>query len=78
MSEKNWIARLRGAQFKYQAYKMPKPTWDHDHCEFCWAKFMESGNTDALLEGYYCKSEDTWVCPKCYEEKNVEYQWELI
>lgn len=77
MTEKDWNAGLRGANLKWQPYKMPKPTWDHDHCEFCWAKFMEPGSEDTLHEGYYCKSEDTWICSKCYEEKKAEYKWQV-
>lgn len=77
MTEKDWNAGLRGALLTWRPYKMPKPTWDHDHCEFCWAKFMEPGNADTLHEGYYCGAEDTWICPKCYEEKKTEYQWRI-
>ncbi len=78
MTEKDWNAGLRGAELKWQAYKMPKPTWDHDHCEFCWEKFMEPGNSGTLHEGYYCESEETWICSTCFEEQKAEYQWKVV
>jgi hypothetical protein len=27
-------------------------SWDDDHCEFCWDKFMEEDYRDVLHEGY--------------------------
>jgi hypothetical protein len=44
-------------------YRAPSETWEHDHCEFCWAKFMDpdfspaaraliDGHPDVLIEGY--------------------------
>jgi len=41
-----------GAVVRLQKYTPPKPGWDHDHCEGCWAKFMESDSPEALTEGY--------------------------
>ena len=45
---------LKGATLVRRLYREPRcnPEWDHDHCEFCWAKFMLGSNPDALHEGY--------------------------
>ena len=42
----------RGAVLHFQKYARPREDGDHDHCEGCWAKFMESGPPDVLTEGY--------------------------
>lgn len=34
---------------KYQRFA-PNPSWDHDHCEFCGAKFMVEDLPDVLHE----------------------------
>ena len=38
---------LTGREFVWREYTAPRPDWDHDHCEFCWAKF--SGSGEAML-----------------------------
>ncbi len=42
----------RGAVLRFQKYARPREDWDHDHCEGCFAKFMESGSPEVLTEGY--------------------------
>jgi hypothetical protein len=54
----------------------PRADWDHDHCEGCWAKFMESGS-DALTEGYVTEDGNRWVCPECFRDLRREMEWEL-
>src|SRR5438094_5532976 len=54
---------LLGATLMRKQYKAWSEDWEHDHCEFCWAKFMDphfspeserfiSQNPDVLTEGY--------------------------
>src|SRR6185437_8098360 len=33
----------RNAELRFKKYLQPMATWDHDHCEGCWVRFMESG-----------------------------------
>ena len=82
MIDKNdW--RLQG-QEKYLAGKklMKVPyfrwskTWDHDHCDFCWATFSEYEND--LHEGYVTEDKHTWICPECYKGFKEMFKWELI
>ena len=35
--------------------------WDHDHCEFCWAKFSLEGHSGDLDEGYATKDNYQWI-----------------
>ncbi|MGZ3649986.1 MAG: hypothetical protein ACXVB9_05770 [Bdellovibrionota bacterium] len=68
-------ARLKGARLEWRPYRMPRPGWDHDHCEFCYATFMEPGNKNSLPEGYYVPAEDTWICPDCFKKECARYEW---
>ena len=33
---------LSEAELTRKPYKAPSATWEHDHCEFCWSKFMDA------------------------------------
>jgi hypothetical protein len=54
---------LLGAEFIRKPYRARSETWEHEHCEFCWAKFMDpefsvehqqfiEDNPEILTEGY--------------------------
>ena len=54
---------LQGATLLRKRYKAWSEDWEHDHCEFCWAKFMDPGfppehaqfiaaHPEVLTEGY--------------------------
>ena len=53
-------------------------TWDHDHCSFCWAKFMVEDVPDALHEGYATEDSSHWICVKCFEDFKNMFQWDVI
>ena len=59
----------------FRAYRRPRPDWDHDHCEFCWAKFMEDDLPDVLHEGYTTENEYHWICPTCFNDFNERFAW---
>src|SRR3569832_1983919 len=42
--------------------------YDHDHCEFCHAKFADVSE-GALTEGYTTADEARWVCPDLQASK---------
>ncbi len=66
--EKDWRLQgqenyLKGATLLRKPYRALSPDWEHDHCEFCWAKFMDplfsadhakaiAEDPDILTEGY--------------------------
>ena len=66
--EEDWRLRgqedyLQGATLLRKQYRAWSEDWEHDHCEFCWAKFMDphfspeherfiAENPDVLTEGY--------------------------
>lgn len=54
---------LQGCTLVRKPYKAWSKDWEHDHCEFCWAKFMDPAfspehrkfineNQEVLTEGY--------------------------
>ena len=71
---------LAGRCFEWRGYRAPSPEWDHDHCEFCWAKFMVGVNAppDALPDGYRTVDGDDWVCRQCFEDFRDEFGFTVI
>ncbi len=63
-----------GTALELRPYKAPRPGWDHDHCIFCWEKFIESGSS-TLTAGYTAEPADEWVCPSCFEEFAERFGW---
>ena len=70
------------AEPPHRAVERAEPRgWDHDHCDFCWAKFMvpeqrqqdpeilTAGYTPALGPGR------TWICPTCFEDFRERFGW---
>lgn len=53
---------LQGATLVWKPYRVWSETWEHDHCEFCWAKFVDPAfsevharlaqDPDVQTEGY--------------------------
>lgn len=58
---------LQGAVFGWAAYQPYRPGWDHDHCEFCGAKFSVDA-TDALRSAYATPDRYRWVCAPCFQD----------
>jgi hypothetical protein len=73
----NQEGHLREAALTWKRYHARRETWDHDHCAFCWAKFMDpdlskdgrrviEANADVLTEGYATTAE---------HERGPDYHW---
>ena len=56
---------LQGKTFIMKKYS-GKPTWDHDHCEFCCAKI--SSNAEDINEAYTTEDNKHWICKRCFED----------
>lgn len=69
-AEKYVAASNRGREFlegeKIQAF------W-HEHCIFCWEKFMTDMNTECFctLDYYF------WICKTCYEDFKEKFNFTL-
>jgi hypothetical protein len=69
---------LQGAVFVWRPFHAVSAEWDHDHCEFCWAKCMVSDSPGTLPEGWatpYNGRSDAfrWVCPSCFDDFGDEF-----
>jgi hypothetical protein len=74
MTEKNdWRLQgqekyLKGVSLTLKPYSKYRERWDHDHCSFCNAKFMEQDHPGTLHEGYATDDNYHWVCTQCFED----------
>jgi hypothetical protein len=81
MSDVNdWRSRnqeryLRGIAFTWRMNRPAIPENDHDHCEFCFAKFMQGGAIGTLGEGYASADGDHWICKPCFEDFCAQFNW---
>jgi len=70
---------LHGAILAMRRYRIPpdNPDWDHDHCEFCNAKFMVEDKPKVLHEGYCTEDEYYWICPQCFADFKDRFEWQI-
>lgn len=66
---------LYGATLYWRKYARYRDSWEHDHCEFCWAKFMEEYHPGVLHEGYTTSDHYYWICETCFEDFKDRFQW---
>lgn len=70
---RNQIKYLKGAELVQTNYKNKYRNWDHDHCDFCWAKFSEVTDIGyCTLDGYY------WICSNCFNDFKEMFKWKVI
>ncbi len=69
---------LQNASLYKRDYKAQSERWDHEHCRFCWKKFMESGGDGILTTGYATEDNICWICPECYEDFKEMFGWTLV
>ena len=68
---------LKGRRLMKIPYFRWSETWDHEHCEFCFAKFSAADGD--LHEGYVTADDKrSWICPECFEDFKEMFQWELV
>jgi len=81
-AEKNdWRLRnqqkwLQGAVLTHRAFESYDGR-DHEHCEFCWAKFMTGDYPDVLHSGYCTLDLHHWICDPCFHDFRDMFQWTL-
>jgi hypothetical protein len=54
------------------------PGWDHDHCEFCNAKFMTEPGPEVEIEGYCTEDEYRWICCACFRDFRNRFRWTVV
>lgn len=81
---------LKGITLRWKRYVWQpdwNPEWDHDHCDFCTAKFMDVDLPDVLRAGYTNTEQiinDTvwaegalWICHQCFEDFHERFDWSV-
>ena len=68
---------LKGVTLAWRSYAPANPANDHDHCEFCWAKFSEGETPDTLHEGYATADRYRWICRSCFDDFRDMFEWHV-
>jgi hypothetical protein len=68
---------LRGLVLHHSEWRKPRAEWDHDHCEFCQAKFMEEPSAGVIHDGYTDNDKYHWICPQCFSDFREMFRWSL-
>jgi hypothetical protein len=74
--QKNYLNKVELLFSKYEA----RENWDHDHCVFCWDKFI-STQMDGIevlhTEGYCTLDKYHWICRNCFNDFKEQFDWKL-
>jgi hypothetical protein len=68
---------LQGVTLYRRQWIQPRPEWHHDHCAFCWAKFMEADHPDTLHEGNATADNYYWICDTCFNDFRERFGWRI-
>jgi hypothetical protein len=68
---------LEGETFVRRPYRRYSNDWDHDHCVFCTAKFMEEDGPDVLHVGYCTLVDYYWICDTCFRDFEKRFAWRV-
>lgn len=69
---------LKGVTLTWRSYAPTGTGNDHDHCEFCTAKFMMGEPQDALTEGYATTDGYRWICKSCFNDFLDLFKWQVV
>jgi len=70
-------AWLHGVSLVRRQYRASASN-DHDHCEFCWVKFMAADFPDVEREGYATTDGHRWICATCFRDFEQRFCWLLV
>lgn len=66
---------LRGVVLRHKRYVPYRKGWEHDHCEFCYARISLSEGD--LQIGYTTSDHYRWICESCFADFRDEMGWRL-
>ena len=69
---------LKGVTLYFKKYTKYRDNWDHDHCEFCRAKFSIEDHPGGLDEGYATKDNYYWICRRCFGDFKGIFRWKIV
>ena len=71
----NQESYLKGATLERRQYAPVSKENDHDHCEFCSAKFMVGAIPETLQEGYAPPDGYRCICATCFTDFEDLFDW---
>ena len=74
--QERYLKGVALARRKYEQYAA-NADWNHDHCEFCGAKFMVEDEADVLHEGYCTADQYRWICVGCFNDFREHFEWKV-
>ena len=66
---------LTGVTLARRKWVESRPGWDHDHCEFCGAKFA---GPDVLHQGWATLDAYRWICDECFADFREQFKWRVL
>ncbi|MCD4654831.1 hypothetical protein K8T06_12965 [bacterium] len=69
---------LKSITLSFKPYSKFREGMDHDHCVFCYAKFMDSDASDVLREDYATQDDYHWVCLQCFKDFKEIFEWTVV
>ncbi len=70
--QERFLNKVKLIAKKYHPYRHD---WEHDHCEFCGAKFsLREGD---LKLGYSTQDGYHWICNECFIDFKDEFDWDV-
>ena len=72
----NQMQYLYRERLRLRSYAPENPVNDHDHCEFCFAKFMLGNENQMQDEGYATDDGYRWICKTCYVDFKTLFDWQ--
>jgi hypothetical protein len=66
---------LTGITLVHRRWSQTREHWNHDHCEFCWAKFAAFDAADILHKGWTTQDGYRWICDTCFNDFRDRFGW---
>jgi hypothetical protein len=78
-----------GTELVRKTYRAPRTSWDHDHCSFCFTKFVPPDAASHMMEPVLTEGYTTtdrfergaayeWVCLDCFDDFAEEFRWVVV
>ncbi len=67
---------LKGLTLSRRLWQQTREHWDHDHCEFCNAKFAAADWAE-VREGWTTPTEYHWICDPCFSDFRERFGWSV-
>ena len=71
---------LLSRRLRWERWATEQPSWDHDHCEFCFAKIWDRADGADEYTHAYVTADDhkSWVCEVCFNDFRERFRWLVV